>query len=262
LTHPRPPRRIVLLGRDHDDYGAFVLVRLAENTTACAISVGSDPESPSLAGKGDPLVPNEDALFAAAESSLSLMAVADAHFGWQSSHELIEGLAAASDELPRLPGELEERVATLPPRYPPVGSSTLLVAVHDRSTGSGFGLSFGDSSLVLVGPDGARRLNVKSDAFVSAHHPTTLQASEGYAFRFLTRPGELLLAFTDGVDECHYRSPGTSIRTRHLAGLFGEVGADPETYARRLVELALRGVEGRPGGQDNVALVVSATGGA
>ena len=38
-------------------------------------------------------------------------------------------------------------------------------------------------------------------------------------------------AFTDGVDECHYRSPDTSIGLRHLQGLFKEVGPRPEGIA-------------------------------
>jgi hypothetical protein len=39
--------------------------------------------------------------------------------------------------------------------------------------------------------------------------------------------------------------------------LFREVGPRPELYARRLTELALAGVDGNPGGEDNICLAVS-----
>jgi hypothetical protein len=50
------------------------------------------------------------------------------------------------------------------------------------------------------------------------------------------------------------------VSEQHLARLFLRVGAEPEQYARRLMELALSGVDDHPGGQDNVALIVAPAG--
>ena len=61
----------------------------------------------------------------------------------------------------------------------------------------------------------------------------------------------------DGIDQCHYRQPETSVTPRHLRSLLAETGPEPSRYAQALVELALRGVDGNPGGQDNIALVVT-----
>ena len=47
------------------------------------------------------------------------------------------------------------------------------------------------------------------------------------------------------------------MRAEHLAALHSEVGPAPEAYARGLTEMALTGVDGNPGGQDNIALVVA-----
>jgi hypothetical protein len=66
-------------------------------------------------------------------------------------------------------------------------------------------------------------------------------------------------AFTDGVDECHYGHPKTSIRPHHLRALLAELGPAPEPFARRLLALALCGVDGHPGGEDNAAVAVART---
>ena len=42
-----------------------------------------------------------------------------------------------------------------------------------------------------------------------------------------------------------------------MAELWQETGDEPEAYVRRLVELALSGVGGHPGGQDNLAVVAT-----
>ena len=56
------PDRVVLLGSEHPDYG-HVTWEHPNPWTACALSVGSDPASPSLRFKGDADgAPNEDAL--------------------------------------------------------------------------------------------------------------------------------------------------------------------------------------------------------
>jgi hypothetical protein len=67
------------------------------------------------------------------------------------------------------------------------------------------------------------------------------------------------MAFTDGIDECHYRSPATSLGSAQFVELFDEVGAAPEIYCGRLAQWALDGLDGHPGGQDNLAQVVAGT---
>ena len=76
-------------------------------------------------------------------------------------------------------------------------------------------------------------------------------------FAFTGNPGDLLLAYTDGIDECHYGKPETSVTPQIMADLWRATGNEPEVYVRRLVELALSGVDGHPGGQDNLAVVAS-----
>ena len=91
---------------------------------------------------------------------------------------------------------------------------------------------------------------------MSCARPRSLDPRHASSFAFEAAPGELVLAFTDGINECHYRYPETSVSPQHLQSLLAEIGAEPERYARRLVEMALAGVGGHPGGQDNIALVV------
>ena len=76
------------------------------------------------------------------------------------------------------------------------------------------------------------------------------------SFTFTLDEDDLLLAFTDGIDECHYRKPSQSIQKQHFMQLFAEYGNNPERYGRALTELALQGVDGFKGGQDNIALVI------
>jgi hypothetical protein len=135
----------------------------------------------------------------------------------------------------------------------------LLLAVYDRSQRQGFGLSVGDSSLAIVGPAGARFVNVREQVFLAPGQPSGMSPDMAIPFLYFAAPDHLLLAFSDGIDECHYRSPATSVRQHHLHALFQQVGPRPEAYARRLTELALSGVDGHPGGEDNIVLAVART---
>ena len=69
-------------------------------------------------------------------------------------------------------------------------------------------------------------------------------------------PGDLVVAFTDGVDECHYGKPESSVRIDHVAELFGVVSS-VEVFVEALGALALSGVDGHPGGQDNLAIAAT-----
>jgi len=248
------------LGCDHTEYGRYTLGRLSARTV-WAISVGADPTAPSLAAKGDPEQPNEDALLAAEQGDRVLLVVADAHFGRESSHELLRDL---SEQLAAIPVNSEQLAALLrqvskrdpTPDY--ASDTSLLIAVFDRAAGEGFGVSFGDSTFAIVGDAGQRQpVAPPRAAYVSPANPASLDPEQSDSFVFTAMPGDLLLAYTDGIDECHYCEPETSVTPRIMANLWREAGNDPEAYVRRLVELALSGTDGNPGGQDNLAVVAT-----
>jgi len=259
-THdpPKTPGSIALFGRDHVDYGRYDTVCLNRGTTACTISVGADPKAASRKTRGGADSLNEDALYACDLGDQLLVAVADAHFGRESSHWLIAEISRLTPDIPREPQELQRRLRSIQPSHEAlVSASTLLVAVYQRSRQHGFGFSLGDSSLAIVAPEGARVVNLRSPHFLSPATKGGLDWDQADPFVFFAGPGSLLLAFSDGINECHYRSPRSSVAESHLHQLFREVGPRPELYARRLTELALAGVDGNPGGEDNICLAVS-----
>lgn len=251
---------LALYGRDHTRY-EHVHTAAVGPRVAAAISVGADPRSPSHRFKADPDRPNEDALYARDSERRCLIAVSDSHFGHRASHALIERIAA----WPAVPRDLDALHAALDGLgggalgVDDESSSTLCLAVYDRRTGSGFGLGVGDSTVTVVGPgQSASALNRHTRAYI---HPArdARPARRAEAFTFTAPPGALLLAFTDGVDECHYRRPASSIGPAHLRALFAQIGPDPRAYADALARLALTGVDGHPGGQDNIAIVAART---
>lgn len=243
---------LCLLGRDHQQYGAIDAQRVGDRAAA-AISVGADPSSPSMVFKHDPEVANEDALVVAVHGRRTGLAVADAHYGPEASHVLIEALSRAwADALPATEDELLLEAAQLGSPALTESETALLIAVHDGDTGAGFGLSIGDASLVIVGPDHqASACNPRNHRYVSASGDDALPVP----FRFQTAPGDLVLAFTDGIDECHYRNPDTSIQPHHIDAIVSAASGDPLHVVEQLSQLALDGVDGHPGGQDNIAVV-------
>ena len=129
----------LMLGRDQSVWGEFTLVESGAGRTASALSVGADTDSPSMASKGSPEFPNEDALLSIEEGPLTMLVVADAHHGLEASHDLVQAIARATGPVPSSFEGLEKLVGGL------VGTSgrhdsasTLLVAVLDRSTQAGF----------------------------------------------------------------------------------------------------------------------------
>lgn len=265
MTAPRPEEanRLLLLGEDEARYGAFRLEVLPSAQVACALSVGADPKSPALLSKGEANVPNEDALLVVEDGDRVLLAVADAHFGRLASHVLLRQLRDVVQEVPGNPAALMRAIGELGPPGPDEGSrseTTLLVAVLRREMGAGFGFSYGDSTCAVVG--GAHRgqaLNRRTQMYVNPYEPASLAREHAAFFEFDVEPGALLLAFSDGIDECHYRAPATSVGPEMLRALFEEVGAVAEAYAEALTRAALEGLPGYPGGQDNVALIAAAT---
>lgn len=254
------PDRLTMLGRDHQVYGDAVVARLADGRTACAMSVGADENSPSLLAKKYPDQKNEDALFAYDRGDRVVLAVADAHFGPESSHRLVEELDRLLDEIPEDAVALDRLLTRMQPSpRNPDSESTFLVAVYDRRQREGFGLCVGDCALFVVADDGARMINRLESRFVATDVEDYWANAEPDRFFFFAEPGALLVACSDGVHECCYRNPRDSIRPKHLLELLERAGAEPEPFARRLCKLALQGIDGHPGGQDNIAIVVSAT---
>ncbi|MDF1661698.1 MAG: protein phosphatase 2C domain-containing protein [Planctomycetota bacterium] len=254
------PHQLMCLGKDHGQYGE-VHIEDCSAHNAVAITVGSDRESPSKKYKGDKDNQNEDALFVYDDGENSVLAVADAHFGWSSSHDLIELLRQSINaSLPKDAQELADRVAQLHSSGSsfPNSDTTLVIAIHNRKSKSGFGLSFGDSTIALIGPQqSGAAVNPHNTRYVSPERSQTLEAQRATLFQFKTQARDLILAFTDGIDECNYRHAEFSLQPEHLLQLYGDIGCHPRKYATALVEWALRGVDGHPGGQDNIALIVT-----
>lgn len=257
-------RPVLLLGADEARYGAFARLPEEPARTHVVLSVGSQPLSASRLAKGRADIPNEDAVLAVDQGTRTLLAVADSHFGHLASHVLLERLAerlGGGAELPFSAASLVELLASCVGGDRPgedESETTLLVAVVDREQGQGIGVSFGDSSLFVVSlEDPPRRVSPRNRAYVSPYDPGSFAPGRGSLFDWSFRPGDLVVAFTDGVDECHYRSPETSVGARHLHGLFIRTCGEPDLFSDALVRLALGGVEGSPGGEDNIALAVT-----
>ncbi len=231
--------------------------------TSCAMSLGSDVAFQTEQAKKDP---NEDALLVVEERDLTVLCVADAHFGKSSAEDLILRIEDALRHIPRNPDELNELLTALsrakrPPRRERRPSETsLLIAIHNRMFQQCFGASYGDSTFVHARPGGTPvRKNERKQWFVSPSSPKTLRPRGAATFEFSTKPGDLLLAFTDGIDECCYREPDRSITEFVLGATLNAAGHAPRPVVDALTKLALGGVNGNPGGQDNIALAVVRT---
>lgn len=247
--------RLLLLGENYGTYGAVASTRVGSQTAA-AISVGSDTESPSGRWKYNRNVDNEDTLCVIDAGSWIGMAVADAHYGPESSHMLVSRLHDIWVKVrPTDIQHLEQMVEFLRTGEPASTESetTLLVAVFDRTQGKGFGVSFGDSTFAVLSPTRSPEpINEHDHRFVSAAVPHSLR--RGNLFSFDASPGDVLLAFTDGIDGCHYREPETSVQPHHISEIGKSVAYDPLAIVNDVTTLALRGVDGNPGGQDNIVI--------
>ena len=252
------PRSALRLGSDYIEFGEYSAGRLSD-CSAWVISVGADKYAPSAWAKGEQEFPNEDALLVVEQDGFALLAVADAHFGRQPSHVLLNELAACAEPIPRTMEDLTTvigRMANREPEQDPAAATSLLVVVYNRGSRAGFGISFADSTFALVGSSGHRTpLDEYSSQFVHLCMPASLHPSGADQFAFTAEPDDLLVAYTDGINECHYHEPETSVTPREMEKAYSRVGADPEAYLRAIVELALKGVAGNPGGEDNIAAV-------
>ena len=84
-----------------------------------------------------------------------------------------------------------------------------------------------------------------------------MAARRAEAFAFSPQQGDVILVYTDGVDECSYRDPDHSITPEVMERVLNETGSEPDAICDAIVRLALKGVDGSPGGQDNIALAVT-----
>lgn len=240
----------MMLGQQHAVLGEISQGKLGP--LAACISVGSDAQSPSLAFKGDKAHPNEDGLLALRDGPRWLLAVADGHLGHQASHFLLEDLAARCKVIPSRLGQLSVLLSGLEWPSQIGGGTTLLLACLDETTRRVAGFSFGDSSLLAVSSRGVRLGNRHDDNFIRP--PLGIAVENGSPFELQLDPSEMLLLFTDGINECCYRDPARSIQFQHIEKLWGEAPGNVE-LAQKLTKLALEGVDGYPGGQDNVAVL-------
>ena len=269
----RAPTEVrLLLGRDFGVYGELHCEGDAQ--TALAISTGSDPQSPSIAHKGDPRTPNEDAVLSAHDDERVLLAVADAHHGNEASHALLSALAELSADrtVPREPEALEALVAhaistareqTLDElergrrRSWPRSRCTLCIVVLDPASKRGYGLNYGDSRALRLSSDGdVDWLSVDNYDFMAPFEDDDDAQAEAFDFELVQ--GDLIAIFSDGVHECCYTRADLSIGEAELAQLRDEHGDDANGFVEALGLLALAGVDGNPGGEDNIGIAADA----
>ena len=230
-----------------------------DGAIACAISVGADPNSPSLAFKGNKSSANEDALFAGADEGRVIIAVADSHFGQWASHAIIAGLYDRYRDLTSFASIYRafREICHTKHDFKEPSETTLALVSVDIASGDGIGVSFGDSSVMLIDSAGVSRRNIKNGNYVSPNRASSLDASAADEFAFTAGKGSVLMLFTDGVDECHYGHPETSIQDRHIFDLYRKHPHDPAVLVSELARLSLLGVDGNPGGQDNLAIAAA-----
>ena len=191
----------LLLGKDCIHYNDTDYCCI-ENNIGCAISVGADEYSPSLMYKGDKKSANEDALLAVRQGEYVLFAVADSHFGLWASHSIITGLAANLKQLttPQAIYSVLRDLCSADHNHKENSETTLLIVSLNMLTGEGFGLSFGDSSALLVSNEAVHRLNTKDSHYVSLNKAFSFEPGTANEFNFNVKTGEVLLVFTDVVD--------------------------------------------------------------
>lgn len=245
----------LLLGIDESEYGHIALESQHEGRTACALSVGSDALSPSRLHKARHDVPNEDAALAIDDGPLTLLAVADAHYGHEASHEVLRQIAELADPIPDNPLEALELLRRIETLEPTPSETTLALAILDHDRGQVHGYAFGDSSVLVLDPERPPRLlNPHNVRYLRPDQPDSMDPRLAQEFQARLAPGSLLLAYTDGIDACHYDHPESSITLAHIHELQQAHGT-PAAFLEALTSLALAGISPHPGGQDNIAAV-------
>ncbi len=259
-----------LFGEDHPTPHEFAMHGLTSGRVWCALSVGGPRV---LQRKADDPAPNEDALCVAEGDGWVLLAVADAHHGVEASHAWIDAIAERVEAHRGGPPSTEDLWSIVATPTEPTASrgdgpatsvatlrseSTLMALVLDRRRGEVRGVSLGDSSAVVVGLDrGAQVLSRPAPLYAAPDDAGALARPRFQAFSSPVSPGELVLVYTDGVNECEYGNPAHSIGPAHLESVWIRSAGDTERFVEGLVRLALAGVDGHAGGEDNIAIAAA-----
>ncbi len=269
-----------LFGEDHDTPSEYAMCSVglfhsaptwsAKAGTACAISVGGVS---ALSRKGGTPVPNEDCLYAFDNGRHVVHVVADGHHGHEASHDLVEALSFVFDEQgPEIdPLEAIESAyqrhaskasqatgAGSHPLSPSSSRTTLLIACLDREAGRLQGISIGDSPLYVGGlAEGMRRVVDPTQQYAAPWDYDSLAVPAHCQFSLPVPTGHWVVTCTDGVSECHYGKPESSIQTSHLETLMIRASGDTDRFVDELATLALQGVDGHPGGEDNFVILAS-----
>lgn len=233
-------RSVALLGEDHTELGATA-VEIVQPGLAVGLSRGRFP-------KGYPHVdPNEDAVFGAAGSGLTVLAVADGHNGADAATAAIDALADAAPRL--VPGDpaaalrhltaavadsVDGRVAGLPePRD--ASRTALTIAVL-----AGFELataSFGDTACLIVHRRRVLRLGASAGFLAPGTDPAAAHVS-----RASLPPGAMVVLASDGLLDF----------VPHLGRLLRTLASSPAPIVvERLLAAAFAG-----GAGDNLAVAV------
>lgn len=266
----KPPSKIAaLFGEDHGTVDAFGLTLVGgplsgDSPTACAISAGG---AGMLRRKGASPVLNEDCAFAFDDGRRVIHAIADGHHGHEASHRTVELLAAMVEGSKGLITP-EEALAQLHALWLEAGGEaeaegdgsrcTLAILSIDRGEGVLEGVCLGDSGVFVGNMEAGVRRVVPPNTFYMAPWD---RGSHGIPpsthFKVPVRSGDWVLTCSDGIHECRYETPDESIGAEELESLMIRAGRSPEALVESAVMLALAGVRGHQGGEDNLALVAS-----
>lgn len=229
---------VLLVGADHE-VGSRLTVVGADDLFG-AICVG-DERAPTWRSKG--ALANEDALSGRDDGRFARLVVADSHWGGEASCHLVEALhdAPLHDALPTVAAEPATD-----------GSETTLTVVWlDRQAGAARVQSCGDSLALRLRGDQAMTLH-ELDTFYTS--PQEFSWDLTSAAQVAVEPGDVLVAYTDGVHECNRGRPGRSVAPHHVAEIYRRAQT-LEEFVLELATTALVGVDGNPGGEDNIAIV-------
>ena len=255
-----PPHQIVtLLGSDHLVPDQYAMCSVGDDwLTYCSISLGSVE---ALARKGGTEIPNEDCLFAADFGDRVIQVVADGHKGHEASHEVVEriaGLVLDSASVYEPLRTLDWCTGPFDDFASKTARTTVSVTALDRERKLLSGMSLGDSAVFLLRlSEGVRRLNEPTANYLApwASEPPGLTNINRFKTDLLE--GDIILSCSDGLTECHYGQPATSVTAEDIETARIQYGGDLDRFVEELSKKALTGVKGNPGGQDNVAIVAS-----
>jgi serine/threonine protein phosphatase PrpC len=245
-----------MLGKDYADHGEVGYCTVSSNLT-CAISIGAKQNVSSLTHDAFFKHSNEDALLAAFNNDYILLAVADAHFGDWASHALITGLAEQSHNISDISSmyNILDNLHNLYSDSTQTSETTLIAISINRKTRVCEGISIGDSTAMIVNNDYTKRINSKTRCYASPNNSADMYEAMADEFFFQLSKNDCLILFTDGVDECHYGHPETSINDETIHAIYNENSDNSMKFTTQLTKLALSGVNNNPGGQDNIAVI-------